>query len=144
MPMTTTTKLNEILLNVENEASLQKYLQKIPDQNRYESFMSYFLSLEKVKCLDKSDLIARSGLERTYGYHVLNGTKKPSRNKILRFCLAAGLNGIETRKALEAGKQAALYARNQRDAVIAWCIENHKNVMETNELLDDFHMQLLD
>jgi transcriptional regulator with XRE-family HTH domain len=101
-------------------------------------FADYFGRLPKVQAFSKKELIERSGLDRTYAYHILNGTKQPSRDKILALSLAAGLDLTETQRALELTHEGILYAKNRRDAMLIYAVKNGLSVMEANDLLHHF------
>ena len=60
--------------------------------------------------------------------------------KILSLALAMKLSPKETDYLLYYAGHNKLYARNERDAVIAFALENHKTVLQTNELLKDLNM----
>ena len=140
----TTTKLNEILINIDKQEDLNDYLNKENVLCNYDCFADYFLSLDKIKDMNKADLIRLSGIERTYGYQILNKTKdNPSKDKIIRLSLAGKLTLNETIKALEAGKEKVLYSRNKRDAIIIYAINNGLDVIDTNDLLDNYGEEIL-
>jgi len=138
MDNTTTKKLDQILLDVENESELREYLDQYSAEDFPKSFAEYYNSIPRVAEYAKNnlaDLVKRSNLERSYCYHILNGTKKPGRDKILCLCLAAGLSFKETQRALKVSGETELYAKNRRDAVIIFAIQNCYDVKITNELL---------
>ena len=98
----------------------------------------------KVKRFSVMELVRSSGIERTYCYQILNGRKKrPGRDKILRLCLSADLNIEETNHALAVSREATLFPKVRRDAILSYAICHHYSVNETMELLDTFHEDLL-
>ena len=134
----TTDRLEEKLVQIRNENDLYKYLDEPDALLGFGSFAEYFRSLDRVAETDTAQLVRASGIERTYCYQILNGTKpRPGRDKILRLCIAAGLTLKETMRALKTDGEAILYARNRRDAVIIYCIEQGFTCEETDILLDD-------
>lgn len=139
----TTRQLEHTLLEIDNAASLGEYLETIDGLPQYDSFIAYFRTLDKVQNMTPAALQKASAMERSYYYHVMDGSKNPGRDKILRLCLAAGLDEDETRRALEAGKASILYARSRRDAVIQYAITNHLSVIETNILLEQYGLDPL-
>lgn len=139
----TTRQLENTLLEIDDAASLGQYLETIDRLPQYDSFLAYYRTLEKVQNRTPSGLQKASAMERSYFYHVMDGTKNPGRDKILRLCLAAGLDEDETRRALEAGGVQILYARSRRDAVIQYAIVNHLSVLETNLLLEQYGLEAL-
>lgn len=139
----TTRQLEHTLLEIDDTASLGQYLDAIEQLPQYESFIDYYRTLEKVQNKTSSGLQKASAIERSYYYHVMDGTKNPGRDKILRLCLAAGLDEDETRRALEAGGVQILYARSRRDVVIQYAIVNQLSVIETNILLEQYGLESL-
>ena len=83
----TTRELMNVLQNVKNGRELGDYVRGIDASPPPESFAELFRSLEKVQTADKARLIADANIERTYFYQLLNGTRKPGRDKLLLLCL---------------------------------------------------------
>ena len=69
-----TRDLENTLNNVQDQKSLTQYIQTIQDIS-YDSFHEYFNQLIQEKNLNRSEIIERSGIERTYCYHILNEKK---------------------------------------------------------------------
>ncbi|MCR5324324.1 MAG: XRE family transcriptional regulator [Lachnospiraceae bacterium] len=132
----TTDDLLKVLNNLNRTEDLEDYLGNIDSANYNTSFPEYYCSLPEVASLDKTDLIQRSGIERTYFYQLLNGTRKPGRDKVIALCIAAGLDLKHTQRALELSNLAILYSKNRRDAIIIFCINKHLSNVDTEELLD--------
>ena len=87
--------------------------------------------------LSKKDLVKNSLLDRTYGYQILSGLRKPSRDKILALCLSARMTFHEIQRALEIAKEGILYPKDPRDAAIILCIHNQVyNISDLNMYLD--------
>lgn len=134
-----TGELQHILTNTHSEKGLSSYLEQhtVPDSDL--SFSSVFQTLleqyhpEK----SKSDIIQASNLERTYAYQLLNGTRRPGRDKVLALGIAAGFSLKEIRKLLESAGAAILYSRSSRDAVIIYGIEHRLGLMRINEMLEE-------
>ncbi|WP_416906597.1 helix-turn-helix domain-containing protein [Paraclostridium sordellii] len=89
----------------------------------------------KEKGISKSDLIKNAEIDRTYGYQILNGTKKPSRDKLLKLCISASLDIQESNKALKLGNVGQLYPKNPRDSIIIFGINKKLNLFQIDELL---------
>ncbi len=139
MDETTTAHLADILNHIGSEQELTQYLDQPKISDGFTSFAGYYQSLPEVKALDSAALITGSGIERSYFYQIMNGRKAhPGRDKILALCLAAHLDQNQTRRALELGGEAPLYARNRRDAIISFAIGQKLGVQDTNLLLDRF------
>lgn len=135
----TTKRLAGILSQIDNEVEMQKYMKHHKVTDSYKTFVEYFRSLENVKELSDSELIKLSGVEKSYYYQIMKGTRNPSRDKVLRLCIGAGLDVEETTRALELNESAILYPMNKRDIIISVAINQHASVMDTNLLLDKYN-----
>lgn len=135
MKDSTTSNLARILSKIDSTNEMEQYLEIPQVADGFRSFPEYFQSLEAVKKMDRGDLIRNSGLERSYFYQVMKGTRSPGRDKVLRLCLAAGLNLRETTRALELSGNALLYARNRRDIILTVAVNQMADVDDTNLLL---------
>ena len=131
----TTSNLARILSNIDSTKEMEQYMEIPKVADGFRSFPEYFQSLDKVKEMDRGELIRNSGLERSYFYQVMKGTRSPGRDKVLRLCLAAGLNLRQTKRALELSGNAALYARNRRDIILTVAVNQMADVDDTNLLL---------
>lgn len=100
--------------------------------------MDYFFSLPEVNRKDKSEIIKKSGIERTYAYQIFNKRRMPGRDKILELSIGMGLSLKETQRGLKIGNEPILYSRNKRDAIIIFCINEGKSLMATEELLMEY------
>lgn len=135
-PIKKTEELMDVLVSADSEPELNDYLGELDPLP--EDFAAYFTALPKVQALPRNELIRKSGLDRTYAYHILSGARQPSRDKIAALALAAGLNLTETQRALELTCAGILYAKNRRDAVLIYAINNQLSVMAANDLLAQF------
>ena len=67
-------------------------------------------TMEKHK-LTAKDIIQRSGIERSYFYHLLSGFKTPGRNIVLRICLCMEATFTETSQLLRLAGHGSLYPK---------------------------------
>ena len=135
MKDSTTSKLARILSKIDSTNEMEQYMDIPQVADGFKSFAEYFQSLDAVKKLDRGELIRNSGLERSYFYQVMKGTRSPGRDKVLRLCLAAGLDMKETTRALELSENAVLYPRNRRDIILTVAINQKAGVDDANLLL---------
>ena len=133
----------ELFTELKEDKNIKGYL----DRNQDEFMVplhEYLTNLLTEKNLLKKDVVRESGLNREYVYHLFAGTKEnPSRQKVLAIGIAMELNLEEMQYLLKHAKLNILYPRNQWDSVIISAIEQHLNVMETNELLHQLGETLL-
>ena len=89
--------LANTLKAAKNEHDLSRYLDDLDQDESWIGFRDYFFSIPKVREQKVADIIVHSGLDRTYAYQILNGRRQnPGKDKIIRLCLAAGLDLEET------------------------------------------------
>ena len=98
-------------------------------------------------CQDKdvvpSKVIKKAQIDRTYGYQIFNGTRTPSRDKIIMLAFGFSLSLEETQKLLKVAQKSVLYPKIKRDAVCIFAISKHMNVMQLQELLSSVDLPLL-
>lgn len=131
-----TSELLSILNSIDNYKSLKNYISN--DLNARELTISeYLLNLCIEKNISKSTLILNADIDRTYGYQILNGSKNPSRNNIIKLCLALKLTLEEADRALTIAKEGKLYPKVIRDTFLIFAINNKLSVLDTNILLEE-------
>lgn len=132
------------LENELNEADdVKNFLDNNAENFRKFTLADYLRQLLAAKNLTKAQVIRDSQLDEGYAQHIFGGRKNPSREKILSLALAMKLSPKETDYLLYYAGHNKLYARNERDAVIAFALENQKTVLQANELLEDLKLQPL-
>ena len=123
-------KTDELLKILNDSHDIDGVLQDHEEEFIQVSISEYLTALIEQKNLVKSDVIKRSGIDRVYGYQILNGTRTPSRDKLMQ------LGFRETQRLLAYNGFAQLYAKNRRDSIIIFAIKEKKSVIELNLLLD--------
>lgn len=106
-------------------------------------FCSYLEKLcrEKHKVAEK--VINASDIDRTYGHQIFNGTRKPSRDKVIQLAFGFGLNVDETQKLLRAAGKSVLYPRIKRDAAIIFAVSKKMSITETQIFLTSLGMSMI-
>ncbi len=138
MDESTTRQLADILSGIQDEKKMEQFMSHPKITDSYKDFLSYYRSLPAVQALSDTELIERSGIEKSYFYQIMKGTRKPSRDKLLRLSIGAGLTLRETTRVLELSEMAPLYPKSRRDIIITVAINQKANVIDTNLLLDQY------
>lgn len=138
-----TIKLMSLLNNIDNESNLNDFISNTLDNSKNISLSEYFENMFNKKKLSKSTVIKNADLDRTYGYEILRGDKKPGRDKILQLCIGANFTLEETNKALKIGNCGELYPKVMRDSVIIFGLNKNLNILRINELLFSYNVALL-
>lgn len=111
--------------------------------NKAPAFHSYLSDLCRQMDQVPEYIIKQSMIERTYGHQLFNGTRNPSRDKVIQLAFGFGLDVGGTQKLLMAAQKSPLYPKIMRDAAVLYSI-NHKNsILETQNLLQDLGLSLL-
>ncbi len=143
MDESTTKELERVLSGIDTTKEMDKFMEHPKVKDSFTDFRTYFRSLPAVHTLTDTDLIQRSGVEKSYYYQIMKGVRKPSRDKVLRLCIGAGLSLREVTRALELNESAPLYPKNRRDIILTVAINQHANVIDTNLLLDRYDEAVL-
>lgn len=81
------------------------------------------------------EITRRTMLSKSFLYQILDGTRQPSRDIVLRLAICLGASVDETQQLLRLKRRGALYPRIHRDALMIHCLNRHKHLDEVNELL---------
>ena len=106
-------------------------------------FQTLLRALSDERGLSPERVIQQAQIDRTYGHQLFNGTRRPSRDKVLQLALGMGLSLEETQHLLQAAGRSPLYPRLKRDAALIFCLKNGYDMMETQETLGKNDISLL-
>ena len=104
----------------------------------FSSASEYLAHLLHEKGLKRSEVVASSGLNSTFGYQIFTGARNASRDKLLQLSFAMGLTRRETDRLLMLAGHSPLYVKLRRDAIILFCMERGLSFAETEEQLFRF------
>lgn len=97
---------------------------------------TYYMSeMLQQRNLQVKDIIFRCNLERSYGYQIFNGTRRPPRDTLMVLALILELDAAETRRMFELAGRAPLYARCRRDAAVLYGLSHKMTESDVHELL---------
>lgn len=128
----TTTK-KELIYFIENN----KEIEKNP------SLSNHVVDFMKNKNLKKIELIRKTGINRTYAYQILQGTRKPSRDKLISLCICLGMDLCNVQNVLTIASLGILHCRKRRDVIIIFSINQKLSVIQTNEILYEMGENIL-
>lgn len=124
---------------LDSQKMIDRYIDECKDDLICLPFTEQLAQFLQQKQLTRANVINNAQIYLRYGYEIFNGTKKPSRDKVLQLCLAMELTITESQHLLNSAGVSELYPRNRRDSIIYFCIKNRKDVLTCNELLSDYH-----
>lgn len=118
--------------------------------NRYGNEMSetpVFSEYISKLCADKNTVaervIKKADIDRTYGHQLFNGTRTPSRDKVIQLAFGFGMDFEETQKLLTIAGKGVLYPKVKRDAVFIYAIENGYDVEAVQATLFELKLPVL-
>ena len=123
--------------------SFEEFCRRNNAELQFPCAADYLNYLLQSKNISKAALIASSNLERTYVYHILNGSKTPGRDKLIILAIAAGADIVETQNLLKYAQERPLYVRDRRDGLIYYGIDRGKSLMYINETLMENNLEIL-
>ena len=109
-----------------------------------DSLSTYLNQWLITKNLTKADVVRGSNLTKAYVYQIFLGRKYPSRDKVIAIAFGLDLTTDETQILLKQAGYRELYPRDPRDALLLFAIERKMNIIDTNELLFDHNIEVLE
>ena len=124
-------------------SQFDRFVEKQGSALQVQPFSEYVTSLCESTGLLRADVIRRSGIDRSYGFQIFQGTKKPSRDKVLQLAIGFQLDYDGAQEMLKHARHSALYPKFKRDAAILYCLNKHLSFMDTQELLSGIDTAIL-
>lgn len=122
---------------------LDAFMQNHENNMQPADFCTMLEELCESKGLPAARVIERAQIERTYGHQLFNGTRRPSRDKVLQLAIGLGLSVDETQKLLRAAGKSQLYPRLKRDAVILFALQHEYSMLTVQDTLTHYGLTLL-
>ena len=99
----------------------------------------YMAGLLVERHMTAKEAIQALGLDKSYGYQLFNGTRRPTRTMLIRLAALLGLDLAETDRLLQIGGKPPLYPRVREDAAAIFAIEKHLSLDKLDDLLEAAH-----
>lgn len=87
------------------------------------------------KGITRTELIRRLDIDRSYGYQLLNGTRKPTRTHIIQIGLLFGLDMEQFQRLLKTAKKKPLYVRDLFDAKVFYAVKHKMDFEKAVEFI---------
>lgn len=134
---------NTLLKRIVNSRDFREVLSKNENAFQEISVSEYLKKLCEERGLIPEQVIKKAQIDRTYGHQIFNGTRIPSRDKLIRLAFGFELSLEETQNLLKAAERSLLYPKIKRDAAIIFGITHKMSVMEVQYLLASIDVPLL-
>lgn len=95
------------------------------------------------KGLKKAQAIRNAELSEVYGYQIFSGIRVPERRKLLCLAVGMGLNIDETQRLLKCAGYPQLYVKLPFDSVVLYGLCKGMSVVQINELLYAYELEML-
>lgn len=92
--------------------------------NSAPKFSDYLGELMESMEINRSKLIHALNVDRSYGYQILNGTRIPTREHIIKIAIFGKFTLEQTQRLLKLAGRSELYVRRPEDAKIVYCLEH--------------------
>lgn len=135
---------DELVHELRNATNILDYLEKNTAEMQVDSLATYLNQWLITKDRTKADVVRGSNLTKAYVYQIFLGRKYPSRDKVIALAFGLDLNADETQILLKQAGYRELYPRDPRDALLLFAIERKMNIIDTNELLFDHNIEVLE
>ncbi len=124
-----------LFLELEKNGSFAKFAETNEESFVHSDFSEYISLLSREKEMAPIQVIKNAQIDRVYGHQLFNGTRKPSRDKVLQLAFGFGLSLEETQKLLRMADKSRLYPKIKRDAAIIYGLNNRMQISDMQEFL---------
>lgn len=133
----------ELLDVLKNSPFIEQYLENESESLAKEELDEVLSKLIAKKNMKRSEIIKRSGLDKSYAYQIFSGEKIPSRQKLIALMFGMKLSTDEVQDVLKRTGYPPLYPRIEVDAVILFCLQKGLSITDANEFLYDLGYEIL-
>ena len=136
-------KTTDLMNELNHTSHIDQYLKDNEEYIIDQTLSNFICNLLEAKNLTKADIIKKADINDIYGYQILSGRRKPSRNKLICLCVGAEFTLEETNEILTIGEFSPLFPKIKRDSIIIFGIQNHYTILQINESLYSHQLKTL-
>ena len=122
--------------NLKNASSFGDFPKRNLENMLEPDLSKYLMELLARKGLKRAQVVEDSGVDKAFVYQIFNGSKRPSRDKLIAITFGMRLNEEETQRVLKIAGHSELYPRVPRDALILFSIQRGMDIWQTDDALD--------
>ena len=126
---------DQLMAEIKKSTEIKNFLAENNEDIKNLTLSEYLNILIDKKQVPKGEVIKKAELNYTYGYQIINGTRKPTKDKLLQLCFGLGTTVEEANRILLIADAGGLYSKNRRDRIIIFALDKGLSLDETNELL---------
>ena len=135
----------ELVVELEQAKSTREFVEFLKRNDiemQRESFGDAILRLCAKYEMTPSSLQTKIAISKSQFYSLLNGTRNPSKQSVIKIAFGVGMTKDELNGILRAAGFQELDPRDREDAVVLFGIENKKEVGKVDELLREYHAKI--
>ncbi|MEN6316241.1 MAG: hypothetical protein ABFD25_18580 [Clostridiaceae bacterium] len=136
-------RTSTLLRKLFKSPNLVTFIEKNANAIQMPQFHEYISDLCQAMERIPEHVIKQSSIDRTYGHQLFNGTRKPSRDKVIQLAFGFGLDVDGTQMLLKMAQKNPLYPRIKRDAAVLYCINHRTDIVQAQGMLYDLGLTLL-
>lgn len=134
---------DELLWEIQNEKSFERFMSRNEENFETKKFTECLNDLCQKKEMIPEQIIKAAQIDRTYGHQLFNGTRRPSRDKVIQLAFAFELSVEDTQELLRVAGRNELYPRIRRDAAIIFGLSKHMEMQQMQEFLASLDISIL-
>ena len=140
MPRTTENLEKSILSSKDLPQYLHEHEAVFNDGLSLVSYVDGFLAQRK---MSRYRMFRRADIPTSFGYEMLNGSRQPNRNTLLRIAFFLGMGIEQTQKMLNLAESNLLYPRRLRDSVILFSLREKHSIVQVNAALEEHGLETI-
>jgi len=133
---TTTELMNESLRDAHTFPEFETQFRKRYTDNDLQEFIAQKI---EEKGLSRAEIIRDADIDRTYGYQIFRGIRKPARAKLIQLAFGLKLNAEEAAEMFRLAGCAPLYPKIQDEAAILFCLYKGYTYTDCMLFVDALH-----
>lgn len=135
---------DELIKVLKNASSAEEFIENNFEDIKNTTFTEYLNQCMVDRNMSRAQIIDGANIQKNYGYQIFDGSKKPSRDKVLALCFSMALSLDEANRLLKLSDHAILYPRIKRDSIIIFALEKKQTLIDTNILLDQMNEDIIE
>ena len=113
----------------------EKFDEALIRENGCPEFLALIEELMNEKGISRSEFIKRMDVDRSYGYQLLNGIRRPTRKHIIQMGLLLGLDIESFQRLLKIAEKKPLYVRDMFDAKVFFAVKHKMDLDSAVEFI---------
>lgn len=137
-----TTELANELEQAKTTIEFEEFLKRNDAEMHRDSFGDVVLKLCAKYEVIPSALQPQIAISKSQFYSLLNGTRNPSKESVIKIAFGLKITQSEINELLQSTGYHALDPKDREDAIIIFGLENKKEVGKIDELLREYHSKI--